>query len=76
MSHTVVGVDLAKEVIQVCVVKHKKGLSNKEMTPNDFTLWLATHPASTVVFEACATSNYWKQKALEYGHDAKLISAK
>jgi len=75
MPH-VVGVDLAKDVIQVCVVKHKKVLSNKEMTPNDFTIWLATHHTSTVVFEACATSNYWKQKALECGHDAKLISAK
>ena len=29
-----------------------------------------------IVFEACSTSNYWKQKALEYGHDARLISAK
>jgi len=59
MSHTVVGVDLAKE-----------------MTPNDLSLWLATHHTSIVVFEACATSNYWKQKALKCGYDAKLISAK
>ena len=60
MPHTVVGVDLTKDVIQVCVVKHNQVCSNTEMTPNDFTLWLATHHASKVVFEACATSNYWK----------------
>lgn len=29
-----------------------------------------------IVFEACGTSNYWKQKAIEAGHKAELISAK
>lgn len=76
MNTSIVGVDLAKEVIQVCVVKHKKVLSNTEMTPDEFTCWLSNHRPATVVFEACATSNYWKQKASACGHDAKLISAK
>ena len=73
MNTTIVGVDLAKEVIQVCVVKHKKVLSNTEMTPDDFSLWLSTHSPATVVFEACATSNYWMQKAASCGHDARLF---
>jgi transposase len=30
----------------------------------------------TIIFEGCGTSNYWKQKAIEAGHDAYLISAK
>ena len=30
----------------------------------------------TLVFEACGTSNYWKQRAIEAGHDARLISDK
>ncbi len=76
MHNTIVGVDLAKDVIQVCVIKHKKVLSNEEMTPRNFSIWLANHQPSMVVFEACATSNYWKQRALVCGHDAKLISAK
>lgn len=38
MYATIVGVDLAKEVIQVCVVKHKQVHSNTEMTPDDFSL--------------------------------------
>jgi len=29
-----------------------------------------------IIFEACGTSNYWKQRAIEAGHDAHLISAK
>jgi len=65
MHTTIIGVDLAKDVIQVCVVKHNKVLSNEEMIPSEFISWLANHPRSMVVFEACAMSNYWKQKAVE-----------
>ena len=40
MKSTIIGVDLAKNIIQVCVVKH-----NKEMTPYEFSHWLANHPS-------------------------------
>lgn len=76
MKHTVVGVDLAKDVIQVCVFINKKVHSNSEMTPCEFINFLAKSISSTIVFEACGTSNYWKQKAISLGHDARLISAK
>jgi transposase len=77
--HTIIaGVDLAKEEIQVCVCnrKHNKVQSNQAMTPVQFSSLLATSKPMTIVFEACSTSNYWKQLALKYGHDARLISAK
>lgn len=76
MHSTRVGVDLAKRAIQVCVFKHKKVQSNTEMTPQEFALWLVNSSPCTIVFEACGTSNYWKQQAAECGHDARLISAK
>lgn len=76
MHSTRVGVDLAKGVIQVCVYKRKKVQSNIEMTPEEFICWLNTTKAVTIIFEACSTSNYWKQKATQAGHDARLISAK
>lgn len=76
MENTIVGVDLAKDVIQVCVFTNKSVHSNIEMTPSEFTAWLANAKPMTVVFEACGTSNYWKQKAISLGHDARLISAK
>jgi len=76
MKNTIVGVDLAKDVIQVCVFTNKKVRSNTEMTPPEFIDFLAKATESTIVFEACGTSNYWKQKAISLGHDARLISAK
>lgn len=76
MNNTIVGVDLAKKVIQVCVFTNKRVHSNTEMTPKEFTCWLVNSKPVTVVFEACGTSNYWKQLALAQGHDARLISSK
>ena len=75
MKNTIVGVDLAKDVIQVCVYTNKKVQSNTELTHHEFLEWLFNTVETTVVFEACGTSNYWKQKAAEAGHSAHLISA-
>jgi transposase len=75
MKNTTVGVDLAKDVIQVCVYANKKVQSNTEMAHHEFLEWLFNTSHTTVVFEACGTSNYWKQKAVEAGHAAHLISA-
>ena len=75
MNNTIIGVDLAKKVIQVCIIENNKVTSNKEMTSCSFGVWLAKSKPQTVVFEACGTSNYWKQTALKHGHTAHIISA-
>jgi transposase len=76
MKNTIVGVDLAKDVIQVCICKNNKVHSNIEMPHHEFLTWLFTSKPVSIIFEACGTSNYWKQRAIEAGHDAHLISAK
>jgi transposase len=76
MNNTIVGVDLAKNVIQVCIVKNNGVVSNEEVIPEQFMLWLINTKPVTIVFEACGMSNYWKQEALKHGHDAKLVSAR
>ena len=76
MNHTIVGVDLAKQVIQVGVVRRNKTISNEEISADEFNAWLAMLKPATIVFETCGTSNYWKQVATSLGHDARLISAK
>lgn len=76
MNYTIAGIDLAKDAIQVCIYKNQKVQTNEEMTPIQFSSWLTMSKPLTIVFESCSTSNYWKQVALERGHDAHLISAK
>lgn len=76
MKNIVIGVDLAKNLIQVCIYTNKKVHSNVEMTHGEFLSWLFNFKPSTIIFEACSSSNYWRQKAIEAGHKAYLISAK
>jgi len=76
MNNTTVGVDLAKDVIQICTFSQQKIISNTEMNVNDFALWLVKTKPIRIFFEACGTSNYRKQKAVESGHQVLLISAK
>lgn len=55
-----IGVDLAKQVIQVCVVSPKqKALQNKALTRTKFTEFHARQKPSLVAFEACATAHHW-----------------
>jgi transposase len=72
-----IGVDLAKLVIQVCVLSpRKKALLNKALTRNKFAEFLAKQKPSLVAFEACATAHYWARVAQAHGHTARIIPAK
>jgi transposase len=46
------------------------------MIHNEFLEWLFSSKPTRIIFEACGMSNYWKQKAVEAGHQCELISAK
>lgn len=73
----VVGVDLAKNVIQVSVVSPAgKELQNKALTRKKFSEFLARQKPSLVAFEACAMAHYWSRIAQRHGHTAKIIPAK
>jgi transposase len=78
MTHsTTVGVDLAKNVIQVSVVSARgKELSNRSFTRCKFAEFLGKQKPSLVAFEACATCHYWARAAQRYGHLARIIPAK
>jgi len=73
----VVGVDLAKNIIQVSVVTPAmKELQNKALTRKKFSEFLARQKPSLVAFEACAMAHYWSRIAQLHGHMAKIIPAK
>ena len=78
MKHsTTVGVDLAKNVIQVSVVSARgKELSNRALTRKKFAEFLGNQKPALVAFEACATSHYWARAAERNGHVARIIPAK
>lgn len=72
-----IGVDLAKNVIQVSVVSGSNlELSNKSLTRKKFAEFLARQKPSLVAFEACGTAHYWGRCAQRHGHEVKIIPAK
>ena len=74
---TTVGVDLAKNIIQVSVVSGSgRELLNRSLTRKKFAEFLGKQKPSLVAFESCATAHYWARKAEQYGHQARIIPAK
>jgi transposase len=74
---TTVGVDLAKNVIQISVVSGRgKELSNRSLSRRKFAEFLGKQQRSLVAFEACATAHYWARTAQRYGHEVRIIPAK
>lgn len=73
----VIGVDLAKNVIQVSVFsRSNRELQDRALTRRKFAEFLGSQKRSLVAFEACATAHYWARVAQRHGHEVKIIPAK
>ena len=71
-----IGVDLAKNIIQVSVVSQtNKERLNKDFTRTKFMSFLAKQKPSLVAFEACASAHYWARQAIRFGHQVKILPA-
>jgi transposase len=74
-NSNVIGIDLAKNVIQVCRInKHGELLSNKAISPNKLKSLLAKAIPSIVAMEGCGSCHYWARLAQTCGHDVRIIS--
>lgn len=75
-QYNTIGVDLAKNVIQVAVVSpHQKQLLNKSLSRTKFKEFLAQQNPALVAFEACASAHYWARIAQQQGHQVKILPA-
>ena len=75
MKDTMIGVDLAKNVFQL----HGASMTGevkfrKKLTRPQFMAFMADHPASVVVMEACGSASYWARELSKAGHEVKLIA--
>lgn len=72
---TRIGIDLAKNIFQVCAVNHRgKVIFNQTVKRKALPEFVANIPACEVILESCASSNYWAQAFNRYGHTVKLIN--
>ena len=74
MNNTLIAIDLAKHVFQVCVMNgRQKVLSNKKLKRALLLEYLRQFEPCTVVMEACYSSNSWGRAIQQLGHEVKLI---
>lgn len=74
MKVTLIGIDLAKKVIQVCGVNQAgKQELNKTIKREKLVLFLAQYPGAPIAMEACYSSNYWGRTLQRLGHEVLLI---
>lgn len=74
---TRVGVDLAKNVIQVHAVDATgKLVTNRALARDKFTAWCAQLPALCLIaMESCSGAHHWARKLVALGLDARIIAA-
>lgn len=70
-----IGVDLAKNVIQVHAVDERgNAVLRKQLKRDRVALFFANLPACLVGMEACGSAHYWARQLEELGHKVKLIA--
>ena len=76
MSVQTIGLDIAKNVIQVHGVNHSGATAlSKRLKRVQVIEFFAKFPPCLIAIEACAGSHYWARELLKMGHQVKLIPA-
>lgn len=75
MKITIVGIDLAKNVLQIHGVnKQGKKVFNKQLQRNHVLSYFAQLPPCLIGMEACGSAHFWARKLQELGHTVKLMA--
>lgn len=74
MKVTLIGIDLAKSIFQVCGVNQAtKPVFNRRVRRNQPIECLSQYPDATIAMEACSGSNYWGRELQQRGFTVMLI---
>lgn len=76
MKYSVISIDLAKNVFQVCGLDENRDIVfNKKVKRSNLIHEMRQFPPSFVVMEACYSSNAWGRTIEKLGHTVKCIPA-
>ena len=76
MKCSVIGIDLAKNIFQICAIdQNRKVISNKKVKRANLLAELRQYEPTLVVMEACYSSNPWGRRIQQLGHQVKAIPA-
>ena len=75
MNSNVIGIDVAKNIFQLCLTNpHGKVIGKQRLGRESLLTYLANQEKSCVVMESCGSSNYWAREIIKLGHEVKLIA--
>lgn len=74
MNVTLIGIDLAKSIFQVCAVNQRgKVVFNRQVRRSQLLALLVQYPGAIVAMEACSGSNYWGRELQQRGFEVRLL---
>jgi transposase len=77
MKHTVIAVDIAKNVFQLHWVDPDTGEIEKlKLKRAQVMSWFTNRSPSLVLMEACGGAHDWARRLLEQGHEVRLLAPK
>ncbi|MHC5234370.1 IS110 family RNA-guided transposase [Brucella sp. LJL56] len=75
MKNIMIGVDLAKNVLQLHGASMTgEVLFRKKLSRGQFLRFMQSQPTAVVVMEACGSVHYWARELMSLGHEVKLIA--
>ena len=75
MHDTLVGVDIAKAVLQLAVSSRPGRFdSHRRLNRDQFLPFVAQLPPAVFILEACGTAHYWGRKIRQLGHAVVVLS--
>ena len=75
MKITAVGIDLAKNLLQMHGVnEHGKAVLKKQLRRDQVAEFFAQLPACLIGMEACGSAHHWARKLGGFGHDVRLMA--
>lgn len=74
MKVTLIGIDLAKTIFQVCGVNQAgRPVFNKRVKRDHFMTLVLQYPNAVIAMEACSGSNYLGRTLVKQGYEVKLL---
>ena len=74
MKVTLISIDLAKSIFQVCGVNRAgKRVFNRQIRRARLMEFLIQYPDASIAMEACGGSNYWGRELQKRGYKVMLI---
>lgn len=77
MKHSVIGMDIAKNVFQLHSVNPATGeIIRNKLRRNEVLAFFAQHPPVLVAIEACGSAHEWGRQLRAMGHEVRLLAPK